>query len=263
MYLEQVVRKIHQGEFYMKLFLLCGLLSIACLSSADTLKVAADPWCPYTCEKSSGKSGYLVDVLESIFVKAGHKIDYQVFAWPKVLNDTRKGDLNAAVGAGETDKEGLLFTKESLVKSQSCFFVKSNNNWKFERIESLKEITLGIIQGYTFETKIDEYIASAGNKVDAANVDNSLEANLKKLAAGRIDAYLEDVNVVDYAKNLNADYKEFKSAGCLDATPLFIGFSAKNTNSITYKEILEKGIAELKANGELKKIAEKYSIKLD
>lgn len=247
----------------MKTFLLCCLLALTKISNADTLKVAADPWCPYTCDKSSGKSGYLIDVLETIFIKAGHKIDYQVLAWPKVLNDTRKGDLNAAVGAGETDKEGLLFTKQSLVKSQSCFFVKSNSNWKFEGIESLKKITLGIIQGYTFEPKIDEYIASAGNKVDAANVDNSLEANLKKLAAGRIDAYLEDVNVVDYAKNANSAYRDFKSTGCLDATPLFIGFSAKNTNSNNYIEILEKGITELKAKGELKKIAGKYSINLD
>ena len=94
--------------------------------------------------------------------------------------------------------------------------------------------------------------------------DNALELNMRKLKAGRIGAFIEDVAVFSAkAKELGMD-SDFEQAGLLvedEASQwVFMAFSPAGAKSKEWARILSDGIREMRANGELQKILAKYGV---
>ena len=52
---------------------------------SDTISMRADVWCPYNCDPSSKDLGLAIEIAEYAFAKKGHKIDYQIFPWPRTV----------------------------------------------------------------------------------------------------------------------------------------------------------------------------------
>lgn len=246
--------------------LLKWLLTLAfCLPSislAKAISVGADPWCPYTCHpEKDKKEGYLVDILKMALTPI--KVDYAVFNWARVLEQTRSGKMTAALGAGEQDKQGLMFNSEPLGKSKNCFYVGSASSWQYSGISSLASMKLGVITAYTYEPELDHHIekmAKDNYYVQAAPTENALNINLKKLLSNRLDVLIEDEFVMMYSLKQNTLGEKIKKAGCLKETPIYIGFSEKDPMSKQYKKMLDDKIKEIKKSGELKKILTQYGL---
>ncbi len=242
-----------------------ALLSVGL--SADNIVIVGSDWCPYNCEMSAADKGYIVDIAKAVFEKAGHSVEYKTLPWARCIRDFEGGHSTGLVGASKTEervKLGYVFPEVKVGVAENVFFVKSDDTWKYEGIKSLEKIGFGAIKDYSYGDELDKYVvanANAQTKVQIIAGDSALGQNFKKILAGRIDATVEDRAVGMYELKKQAISTQVKEAGGLGPDDLYIAFSPKIEKSKEYAAILDKGVKELRASGELQKILDKYGLK--
>ncbi len=242
-------------------------LSHPALAEEKTITLAADEWCPYNCVPNSEKPGYMVEIAKAVFEPKGIKINYQVMPWERAIEDARKGTYDGIIGARVDDAPDFVMPSESLGYTTNTFYVKAGSKWQYEGLGSLESVSLGVIDGYSYEKELDKYISdNSGNsaRIQSISGDAGLEQNFKKLEQGRIDVYLEDLNV---AQKYIADHSlwgKLKVAGQevtnVKEHYVYISFSPFIKESRYYAETLSEGIKELRASGKLKEILDKYNV---
>jgi polar amino acid transport system substrate-binding protein len=249
-----------------------GLILFACAffpvhASADEITIVTDAWRPFTCEPSSASPGYMIEIAEHVFKKAGYTVVYKTMDWKKAIEETRKGKYTAIAGGYKSDSPDFIFPNKAQGVSQNVFFVKKGTAWKYNGIESLKKIKLGVVQDYSYSEQINKYIAENKGKASiyVAKGTTPIQENIDKLMKGEINAFIEDPSVYgNYCgtKNLIDVVGAVQTAGSEGpAEKNYIAFSPANPKSKEYASILSKGLEKMRATGELKQILGKYYMK--
>jgi len=247
-----------------KLLLLVSFLGGLTLPAfGDEITIRADIYCPYNCEPQSEKPGLLIEIVKYAFEKAGHTVQYEILNWSRAVLETRKGKYNAIVGAYKGDAPDFVFPENGLAISQVCFYVKKENTWEFDGINSLSKVSIGVINDYSYGELLDKYIEEHKKDPERVQVNagnDALEKNLSKLIKDRITVVVEDQAVMGYLLKKMGQSDAVRKAGCLEAQNIYVAFSPENPKSHEYANILSKGIQELKESGRLKTILEAYGI---
>jgi polar amino acid transport system substrate-binding protein len=261
---DRLERKIMKKNIF-----LCFIIAILSASNAhcgDVITLRADIWEPYNGEPESANPGYMIEVAQAIFTKAGYSVDYQCkgWTWERSIEEAKQGRIDGIVGAALEDAPGFIFPEETFINQQMTFFVKKGNTWRYNGVASLEKIKLGTISGYAYDDVVDAYIEKNSGKENIQTIKNAnaLELNIKKLEAGRIDATIEDASVFAMkiaSLGMKGKFEEAGIAG--ESGNITIAFTPAKETSKKYAEILSKGLKEMRASGELKKILDKYGLK--
>ena len=230
--------------------------------SSEVVTIVSDCWQPYICGPEAGKNGIAVDISMTVFKKAGYKLKFKEVPWKRAIVDTKKGKYNAIVCATKNDAPGFIYPEEPIAVQKTCFYTAQSSSWKYENIDSLTGMKLGVIGGYHYSKQLDTYIEKNLNteKVQATHSKNPLKSNVLMLKNQRISALIEDPAVMQYYiwQNKEAGLRE---AGCVsEKVKLYIPFSPENSKSEIYAKILSDGIRELIKTGEMKRIYESYGV---
>ena len=244
--------------------LLLSTTLLACSHAfAGTLSIVADEWYPMNGTPNAKKPGYMIELAETIF--SAHNIDvtYTLMPWERAVKETRLGKHNCVVGAYKVDTPDFVFPKQHWGIDSPQFFVKEGETWQYTgEISSLKNRKLGLISGYSYSDKIDQYAASQkGSRIQFARGDNALAKNINKLIYGRIDTLIESINVFHAKINSMQVTQPFIAAG--NATPpveMYIACSPNLPSSKKYMDIVDTETIKLKRNGQLKTILDRYGI---
>lgn len=231
-------------------------------AKADVIRLRADDWCPYNC--SEQKKGYGVEVAEEVFAAAGHRVQYQLAPWSRSLEDCLRGEIDAVIGAAPVDSPDLVFGFEPIGQWDSTFVVRKGQPWRYDGVASLERIKLAAIIGYIYMEPVGGYIEA--NKKNRARVDpvggtQPLEQSLKMVAAGRIDATMESRTVLDYKLRQMGLTGKLDYAGATRSGPIYIAFSPKHPKARDYADVLDQGVARLRASGRLKQILDRYGVR--
>jgi polar amino acid transport system substrate-binding protein len=236
-------------------------------ASAETITLAADSWCPYNCSPTSKPAGFMVDIAKKAFEKHGIDVEYKVVPWTQAIADSRKGIYNGIIGASVKDAPDFIFPANPQGWMNVGFYVKKESAWHYDGVKSLREISLGVVQDYSYGDEIDAYIKHYNldpTFVQPMAGDNALEINLSKLTRGKIGAVVEAKYVVNYYYSQHKKLEKPEEAGALapsEANKLYIAFSPKDkVLAQKYADILSEEITKMRANGELKAILEVYGI---
>jgi len=231
-------------------------------ATAATITIRTDMWAPYTDEPGE-KPGYMVEVAEAIFTANGDKIDYQLMPWTRCLEDVKKGTYDAVLGTDPDESPTFVYPVEALGVNQNAFYVKKGSSWKYTNTESFKQIRLGLIDGYGYYPELDSYIETyKGNKLFKATGDDALPKLLKMLKAGRLDAVIDNVNVMSSIIQNEKLENTIVSAGVVDhKSDLFMAFTPAKDSSKDYAKIFDAGLVELRNSGKLQEILAKYGLK--
>jgi polar amino acid transport system substrate-binding protein len=250
-------------------YLLLWLLCITSLSHAENarklISIVADEWCPYTCNpQTSNKQGYLIDIANAVFKPKGYIVDFQLLAWNRAIDESRKGRYSAIAGAYKGDAPDFIFPAHDLGRSTMAFFVRKENPWNYTGINSLGKVTLGLVTGYDYgSAELSDYITRHQNddKVQLISGEYPLKNNLHKVYLARVDATIDDISVMTYTLRSLGFTKSFRQAGILGRpNSLYIAFSPKMKDSAELANMLSQGIERLRQNGGLQKILSEYGI---
>lgn len=204
---------------------------------------------PYEYHDGSNIIGIDIDIIKKIGEMKGFEVEIMDIAFdaciPAVMNS--KADFAmSGMTVTEDRKENVDFTHTYQTAIQNVI-VPSDSTIK--NIEDLKGKKIGVIEGYTGDLYAtedfgEEYISRYHKNTDG----------FQSLKSGRIDAFIIDDQV---AKALVAedggDYKILDSAYALEEYAIAV---KKGNKEIL--DMLNSAIDEMKSNGELQKIIDKY-----
>ncbi|NFV80934.1 substrate-binding periplasmic protein [Magnetospirillum aberrantis] len=230
---------------------------------ADEIVLGADEWCPYNCAAESDRPGYAVEIAREIFAKAGHRVEYRTMPWSRALQECRRGRLTGVIGADHTETPDFVFPALAVAVTDTTFVVRKDNPWRYTGPDSLSQLLLGGILGYSYDGAVGNYVhtnARDGARVDLVGGDTALEMNLRKLVAGRIGATMDAKPVLAYKIKEMGLAGEVAYAGSVDPTENFIAFSPALSKARDYAAIWDKGLAEMRESGRLAQILDRYGV---
>ena len=211
-------------------------------------------YAPFESQNEKGEIvGLTVDVVTAVAKKAGIEVKFVNTPWEGIFNSLAQGDrdmLASSITITDERKQTMDFTNPYFDAYQ-LIAVKATS--KVSKFDDLKKLKVGVQTGTTG----DEVVTKQQGK-NSTNIKRfeSTPLALKELEAGGVDAVVADNGVViNYVTN-NPGAK-FKTVSDKAFAPEQYGFAVKKGNA-ELLEKLNKGLADIKADGSYEQIYAKY-----
>ena len=223
------------------------------IKSRGTIKVALEGNYPpfnFKDPKTGQLTGFEIDVAKLLAAKLGVKPEFTTTEWSGILAGLGAGKYDVIINqVGITDERKKAFDfSDPYTLSSAQLIVRKDETRQFNSLEDLKGKKLGLGQGTNFEQK-----AKAVPGIDVRTYPGSPEY-LADLAAGRIDAALNDSLLVSYIlKSTKLPLKGGSPVGAVDQ----IGIPLHKGNP-KFLAALNKALADIKADGSFKQASEKW-----
>lgn len=216
---------------------------------------------PYNFVNKKGEAdGYDIDVIKAIDERIpGITFKFEPTAWDGIFVALESGkfDIIASQISWNAEREKkYLFPKEPYFYGFSVIaFKKGRTDIKNTKDLWGKTVAAGV--GTYNTTWLEEYNKKNGNPVKIQYTDGNAALFFKDIADGRVDATLTDPITTDNFAKENKLPLEWVVLDEQDTAPAYFLF-ANNKNGEKYRELIEKALEEIKADGTLSKISLKW-----
>lgn len=230
---------------------------------AESILLASDEWCPFTCLPGDDREGYVVDVMRAVFEPAGIEVDYRIISWERAVEECRRGHVSAVIGVAGGKADGLIFTKEDIGLDAFAFYVRAGDPWRYLGPESLLGRHLGIPAGYFLPPAIAAYTKAHKDEIDIYRTarEKPSEHNLRLLVEGRLDVIADDGQVLCYlAHSQNLTDAVAYAGQEADPVKLYVAFSPADPRSARHAALFDKGLRALRKSGRLQTILDRYGL---
>lgn len=212
----------------------------------DTINLAATDWCPYACLKDSHKQGIAYDYM--VYIMRQHSITVSVisYPWSRAIQEVKNGHSHGLLTAVPSEAPNLLFTQQPMMNYQMCFFGLPGSRWRFNGSQSLSTVALGVVADYGYGEPLDSFIADYRNtNVARLAGGNSIKRLTTLLEMGRIDALIEDVNVMNWYL-IQQNKTPLVKLGCLSQRPFYMALAPEIPWANELIKILDTAFIDVK-----------------
>lgn len=150
---------------------------------------------PFKIVEEEHFSGINAEILAEILSDMELDLEVRLCPWKRCLTELEQGRLDIFLGLFKTpDREELYHFCEPpySVRSDKAFYVKKGRDIQIEKYEDLYDLNIGVTLGYKNFERFDSDSALQKEMVTA-----HLQ-NIRKLAVGRIDTFVQTEIAADY-----------------------------------------------------------------
>lgn len=218
---------------------------------AEKITAAADPWPPFS-DPSLKNNGIISEIATAAYATQGYEVEVVFVPWARAVAGVKNASFDLLLGAWRTsEREAFMMYSNPYLNNSIKFIKKKGNDFTYAGLNSLSGKSVGVIRGYGYG---DDFLSAKNFKRPEAK---DFIGNVRKLIAGRIDLTLEDeivakaiiakeqpdlLNKIEFSKT---DYS---------TNALHITSGLANAKHKQLIEAFNKGLAEIKKNGEYDRI---------
>ena len=229
--------------------------------AADEVTIVSDRWYPYNGTPNSPLPGYVIEIAQYSLAKAGHTIKYQLWSWEQSVDLVSKGSRDCLIGDYRSAIPSYAVPEQHMGVDQTVFITRKNNNWQYSGIESIKNLRIGTVHGYKYSPEMHEYIKTTPKNLSATKGKFALEQNISALVNGQLDAVVDSKNVLTASLKKQQWLEEVKFSGALNQPyKIHIACTPQKSQAIEYVKLIDDGLIELRATGQLDAILKKYGL---
>jgi len=211
-------------------------------------------YAPFESQNEKGEIvGLTVDVVNAVAAKAGIQVKFVNTPWEGIFNTLQQGDrdfLASSITITDERKQTMDFTSPYF-DAQQLIAVKDNS--KVAKFDDLKKLKVGVQTGTTGDEVVSKLLGKTSTSIKRFE---STPLALKELESSGVDAVVADNGVViNYVTNNPAS--KFKTVSDTAFAPEQYGFAVKKGDTALLEK-LNKGLADIKADGTYDKIYAKY-----
>ena len=166
------------------LFSLVLLLSPS-LALAEELTIVTGEWAPYMGKELPG-NGFLNEIVTKAYAEVGINVNFVYMPWKRV-SELEVGRYNAISSAWvwNKEREKKWRLSEKITQGEDILVTHKNSNISWKTLGDLKPYHLGTTLGYSYGDEFDRF----KTQLMIESVPSDI-INLKKVLAGRIDAFV-------------------------------------------------------------------------
>ncbi|CAD5374577.1 putative histidine-binding protein [Rubrivivax sp. A210] len=211
-------------------------------------------YAPFESQNEKGEIvGFDMEVVQAVAAKAGFEVKLVNTPWEGIFKALEQGDRDIVVSAVTItpERKQTLDFSEPYFDAQQLIAVGEKS--KVTKFADLKKLKVGVQTGTTGDEAVSKLLGKT-----SANIKRfeGTPLALKELESGGVDAVVADNGVViNYLAN-NPGGK-FKSISDKEFAPEQYGMAVKKGNAELLAKI-NKGLADIKADGSYDKIYTKY-----
>jgi polar amino acid transport system substrate-binding protein len=128
------------------------------LSGRTDRNAGGRPACPFNCKGLPDENrGLLVERAADALAEEGIGVAYDELPWSRAIIEVRNGNYDAIVGTGLSETPDFYFPPEPLAIARHSFYTLPSSSWKYQGLESLQAIRIGVIQDYSYGGLYDSY----------------------------------------------------------------------------------------------------------
>ena len=199
--------------------------------------------------------GFDTELAQAVGEKLGIDINFVEINWDSKEQELDTGNIDCIWnGFGYTEERNKAMTLSNpYIKDKSMFVVKGDSNYANQ--DELKGKKIGVQSGSVQEKKLNE--SEFGKELDEVIGYTDYLTALMDLETGNIDAvYMSQISGNYIIQNQEKDFKTFEAVGIGEETKgMVIAFKKGNTE---LKDKVENALNELRAEGKLKELSEKW-----
>lgn len=243
-----------------------GIASGSALPSRTTVRLAADPWCPYNCQPGDTHPGYMIELAQEILSAHGYHVVYQTLPWSRALLEAHQGHIDGAVGATHQNGKGLIFGTQALGIDHTVVAVRIASALSYTGPQSLDGLRIGIIADYGYDNggPIDHYLAERiqrdPSSVTVLSTDHALQQLIDMLTRHRIDALFANGNVLAYRLKIMGLQGKVRIQDTEAYDTVGIAFTP-NARGEKLAQLMDEGLTTMRKDGRLDKILAVYGLK--
>ena len=211
-------------------------------------------YAPFESQNEKGEIvGFDIEVVQAAAKKAGIEVKFVNTPREGIFNALGQGDRDMVVSAVTITEErkGTMDFSAPYFDAQQLIAVKESS--KVAKFADLKKLKVGVQTGTTGDEAVTKLLGKTSTNIKRFE---STPLALKELEAGGVDAVVADNGVVIHYVANNPGGK-FKTVADKEFVPEQYGIALKKGNTELLEKI-NKGLAEIKADGSYDAIFSKY-----
>ncbi len=226
---------------------------LARIQAKGTITIAMEGnWKPWTYEDEDGSLvGFETEVSAAVAEKLGVEPEYAIGSWDGLLAGVQGGRYDLmANGVGYSEERAQAYYYSDFYAFNRTVLVVRGDNTEIQSLADLEGKTTCNSANSTYQLLAESYGATVK---DVETLDGTIE----ELLAGRVDATLNaEVSINDYmTEQPDADIKIVDYDPDVEKVGMIMPYGE---GSDSLREAVNQALAELREEGKLKEISEKY-----
>lgn len=251
------------------LFCLCCLtLGVSpCLSQGTELLMVTLEHPPHSFSTNGKVTGASTEMLQRILTKLGYTPVFQLLPWQRSQLMIESGEACGIYTYSQTPQRlAAAYYSNPVSFTSDVLFKRKSNAITWKTFADLRPYRVGASERYNYPTVFLESAQKGEFTLEYVYGENANLQNLRKLKDKRIDLFICNPDVCGYIiKTKTPEFNDLDYVETLVA-PLrtfHVGFSKKWPNGKQIRDKFNNQFENLLKSGELKKIYDRYGMKVD